>query len=462
MVVGAAAAPAPSQQMGGVGRQEKEASFRGQRAKDFGSKGEGGAGPRDLKEDRGASLEGDEATSDIQHETAPPYQGARSSLSSGTKKRTKDGMLSTVVLLQTTFVAALLVLGAAAAGLGYKKVVAGRKEPGDGGGPLLSAEGPEGYKNEVGLLVSQLEESWKGASQAVKETFAAQYVPRMRKQPPPADPLRLFKRRADELLTKAPGEDASEEEKQKYVMQLRVAAVVLKAASSRLASLKELEVFLAEKNMGGGKLALVRTPIPAIDVLLQQKDDLCSFPAFLATLDERRRGDISVAAAGGGIVSGQEIPRSLAEGLSNYLQAVDLQARNDEQIHSIFLELLETTGAVLPSGHQKELTALARKERLFGGSAIPFFPETYFSSLLAGFRRMRRAGSVPSDYVGTWGNDWTVKGARRRLRELETLVLYAASASVAAKMTAVERWAHAEPSRPPVYDDFGSLAIALL
>ena len=368
------------------------------------------------------------------------------------KGNTRGRTASSRTILRAALISALLGFGAAAVGVGYKKVGALKIS----GGALLETQSLQHYKNELRLSASELQQAWDGASQTVRNVFGASYMPRVQGQPPPTDPLSMFQERVKELRATAPLEKASEQEKQKYILQLRIATVILRAASSRLASLKELDDFLVQKNMGT-ELALERTPIPPREELLKQKDDLLSFSQFVDMLGQ---GRVDISAVGN--VKDKKIPRSLAESLANYLQAVDLQAKHDEEAYRILRKLLDATGTVLPSGHLQELNELAENERIFAGDERPLFPSSFFACLMSGFEKMRRAESIPANNIATWANDWTVKGALDRLMELETQVLYLGSSSVSAKLTAVERWAKADSTKPPVYDDFGAMALGLL
>ncbi|CDJ63451.1 hypothetical protein, conserved [Eimeria necatrix] len=387
--------------------------------------------------------------------------GLTDATSLGTKNQTNESEVPRrkpkrrALIWSAAFVAVLLAVLTIASRRALKKTAQLK-------GPLLTSN-PEEVKMFEEALQDQVEgfkRLWETASPATRQSFHAHYTPKVQGSSPTTSPLNLFERQVSWLLQKnRPGKRATPEQQGQYAQMLQIAWVVIKAAEARLVCLKQLEEFLAKAHRSDESRLSVRNPFFPGGTWTTSGGGLLSFRGFMNLLEPEKAAS---AGCGEASATDEAVPKALAHSLANSIQMHELQLEMDAKVHQVFHELLLITGTALPCGPQRPIEELAKTGALFSEQRRPFFPVSFFASLLSSFSRIHKAQEIPEEIISTWMYQWTYEGVTQRLTELEDLIRENASATASVKKTLVNRWVLLGPEDANDSTDFACLAFSLL
>lgn len=274
----------------------------------------------------------------------------------------------------------------------------------------LDSQSLQQYEDEFTAAALKVEKTWESTPETARTAFVKHFLPTVDGAAPPA-PLAFFQRHAEALRAiQRPAETDRPAERNLYAIRLRLVTSIFNAASSRLLSLTQLESFCRAAGIGSPVLGLETPKLPSADELNMQKDDLITFPEFLAFLGAKL-GAHSYAYE----VDGKGIPRVLARRLAGVLRGAGLQIGHDGRQTEAFRWFLEAVGMELaPHG---KTNADCWTLPMSPGSR-PFHADA-FRFVLAEFEEWRIDQLRSSEFAMSWAREWTVNGVLHLLERLE-------------------------------------------
>lgn len=253
------------------------------------------------------------------------------------------------------------------------------------------------YTADMKTAVKELELTWAGASETARKAFRTNYMVREEEKLPPLTPMAYLRPHIAALIRKShPNATPTQDSKHALVTDISLVTTIVKAATSRLDFLTELDNLCDGSGMGSWLLDRDEVPLPPPTALKEDNDDLVDFEQF-AWMVERMPVIFSKEAYADGK---DKIPRVLAKRLADVVIADQMQLENDRYVHGIFGRFLQSVDLDAPP-----ITDI---------DGTPFLIEPMEKKLTL-YALLREQEALTPRVVGSWAAEWNVDDVLERL-----------------------------------------------